>query len=66
MKLLYCLEIALHGRKWPVAQGNELTRMNALLAANGLRSLGSKIRKRQIVRNANADLPPDFCYHPLN
>ena len=40
--------------------------MLALLAANGLRSLWSKIRKRQIVRNANADLWPDFGYHPLN
>ena len=37
-----------------------------MLAANGLRSVGSKIRKRQLVRNADADLRPDFHYHPLN
>ena len=34
--------------------------MLALIAANGLRSLGSKIRKRQIVRNTNANLQPNF------
>ena len=58
-------ETACYCRKSPKQPWNDWTVL-ALLAANRPRSLGSKIRKRQIVRNADADLRPDFCYHTLN
>ena len=58
-------ETACYCRKLPKQAWNDW-KVLALLAANRLRRLGSKIRKRQIVHNANADLRPDFHYHPLN
>ena len=38
----------------------------ALLAANRLRNLGSKIRKRQIVPNADANQWSNFRHDPLH
>ena len=54
----------MHLKGWNcyIPERNDWTEL-ALLAANGRKSLGSKIQKRQIVRNANADQRLEFRCH---
>ena len=58
-------ETALYCCNCLILQRNDWTEL-ALLAAKRLRSLESKIRKRQIVGNANAHLPSNFHHHRLH
>ena len=57
----------MHLKGWNcyIPERNDWTEL-ALLAANGRKSLGSKIRKRQIVGNVDDNLRPDFRHHRLH